>query len=44
MNNFSGGVKKQKKTETTTMAYGMKAKKMIENQIPFDASEKFEAK
>ena len=41
---FFDSVNKQKRTKKTTMAYGMKVKKIIENQISFSCSAKFEAK
>ena len=44
LKNFIGGVKKQKKTDTTTTADGKKWKKMIETQIHFDDSANIEAK
>ena len=42
LKNLFGGVKKQNITEKKTVADGTKAKKMIETQIPFDASVNFE--
>ena len=44
LKNFFGGVNKQKRTETITMADGKKVKRKIETQIPFAASVKVEAK
>ena len=43
MNNLFGGVNNQKITEITTTDDGAEVKKMIETQVTFDASAKFEA-
>ena len=39
-----GGIREQKRVETTTMGDGTKVKKTVETQIPFDASEKVQTK
>ena len=44
LKNLFGCLKKQKKIETTTAAYGAKVKKIIETKIPFADSANFEAK
>ena len=44
LKNIFGSLKNQKRTNTTTAAYGAKVKKTIETHITFSASEKFEAK